>query len=64
MPPVNSGEAAVEKVTLWEVPAARVAVTVFDTDWPWITDLDPPLEREKSKGGGGGGGMPPFEECL
>jgi len=46
----------VEKETDWLVPDERVAVAVFVTELPWVTDLFPPLEREKSKAGGGGGG--------
>ena len=29
----------------------RVLVIVLVMDWPWVTDFDPPLEREKSKVG-------------
>ena len=48
--PVGSPE--VENETDWEVPETRVAVTELVTDEPWLTDLLPPLEREKSKTGG------------
>ena len=32
-----------------EVPETKVAVMVFVTDWPWVTDLLPPLDTEKTK---------------
>src|SRR5436189_4806142 len=42
--PVGSPEA--EKVTGCEVPETRVAVMVFVTDEPWVTDLSPPYDRD------------------
>src|SRR5207249_763536 len=45
--PVGSPEA--EKVTGCEVPETRVAVIVFVTDEPRVTDLSPPFDSEKSK---------------
>ena len=57
MPAVKAGEAEVVKETDWVVPEERVAVTELVTEDPWVTDLEPPLEREKSNTGGGGGGV-------
>src|SRR5437867_6765269 len=45
--PAGSPEA--EKVTGCEVPETRVAVMVFVTDKPRVTDLSPPFDSEKSK---------------
>src|SRR5206468_832885 len=45
--PVGSPDA--EKVTGCEVPETRVAVMVFVTDEPCVTDLSPPFDSEKSK---------------
>jgi len=45
--PAGSPEA--EKVTGCEVPETRVAVMVFVTDEPCVTDLLPPFDSEKSK---------------
>ena len=41
------------------VPDINVVEIVFDTELPWVTDLAPPLEREKSKGEVGGIVPPP-----
>jgi hypothetical protein len=43
------GSPELEKVTPWPVPETRVAATLLETDCPWMTDLFPPFEREKSK---------------
>ena len=53
---MKEGEAVVEKETDCVVPEERVEVIVLVIDCPWVTDLEPELEREKSKEGGGGGG--------
>src|SRR2546421_612450 len=42
------GGLAAEKETDCEVPEIRVAVTVFVTEEPRVTDLSPPFAREKS----------------
>src|SRR5439155_520583 len=46
--PAGSPEA--EKATDRELPETRVAVMVFVTDEPWVTDLSPPFDSEKSNG--------------
>src|SRR5206468_3874512 len=46
--PAGSPEA--EKVTACELPETRVAVMVFVTDEPCVTDLSPPFASEKSNG--------------
>ena len=43
-----AGRPDAKKATDWVVPDVRVAVTVLVTEEPWVTDLAPPLEREKS----------------
>ena len=43
------GRPVVVKFTACVVPDDRVAVTEFVTELPCVTDLVPPLEREKSK---------------
>ena len=42
------GELVAEKETDCEVPETRVAVMVFVTEEPRVTDLSPPFAREKS----------------
>src|SRR5438034_62347 len=42
------GRPAAEKETDCEVPETRVAVMVFVTEEPRVTDLSPPFAREKS----------------
>src|SRR5438046_2184584 len=42
------GELVAEKETDCEVPETRVAVLVFVTEEPRVTDLSPPFAREKS----------------
>jgi len=44
------GRPAAEKETDCEVPETRVAVMVFVTEEPRVTDLSPPFAREKSNG--------------
>src|SRR5438034_11810350 len=46
--PAGSPEA--EKATDRELPETRVAVMVFVTDEPCVTDLSPPFDSEKSNG--------------
>src|SRR5205814_10601856 len=46
-----AGSPDAEKVTACEVPETRVAVMVFVTDEPWVTDRSPPFASEKSKVG-------------
>jgi len=43
------GKPVTDNETDWVVPEISVAVYVMVVDEPWITDLLPPLEREKSK---------------
>jgi hypothetical protein len=45
--PAPCGKPETENETDWVVPEISVAVTVMVADEPWITDLLPPLEREK-----------------
>ena len=44
---VPIGRPDVENDADCDAPDERVAVMVLDTLWPWVTDLDPPLVREK-----------------
>src|SRR5438477_10983980 len=46
---VPAGSPDAEKVTGCELPETRVAVMVFVTDEPCVTDLPPPFASEKSK---------------
>src|SRR5205823_1959258 len=46
---VPAGSPVAEKVTACEVPETRVAMMVFVTDEPCVTDLSPPFASEKSK---------------
>lgn len=48
---VPTGRPVAEKETDPVVPERRVVVIEFVTDWPWVTDLLPPLVTEKSKVG-------------
>ena len=41
----------VVKETDCAVPETRVAMMVFETEDPWVTDMLPPLVREKLKAG-------------
>ena len=43
------GRPDAEKDTDWVVPDVRMAVMMLVTEEPWVTDLAPPLEREKPK---------------
>jgi hypothetical protein len=43
------GRPEVEKERVWAAPVERVAVRVFETDWPCVTVRLPALEIEKSK---------------
>ena len=44
------GSPAAEKITDCGVPETSVALIVLGTEAPWVTDLLPPLVREKVKG--------------
>ena len=45
------GKPDMEKETVVEVPDTRVAETELVIELPWVTDLDPPVDREKLKEG-------------
>jgi hypothetical protein len=45
------GKPEVKKETNWELPELRFAVMVLVVENPWVTDLSPELEREKSNSG-------------
>lgn len=62
VPVAPEGSPETENPAACVVPERRVAVIVFEVDWPPVTDLLPPLVREKSKVEGGG--EVPLEACL
>jgi hypothetical protein len=59
-PVVPVGRPETEKIMDCAVPEERVAAIVFVIDEPWLTDLLPPFETEKSKASGDGEVVPEY----